>query len=441
MWPTPRLALLLAATAPLAMLVGSAVPDAWLLGFALTAIVLAAFAVDAAITLPRTALRVSVRTAPRVFIGEAARLVIGMDLAPAWMNFRGAAPRIDMIVAADGDIQPPEALRVAMVAEGAQSETLSLVPRRRGRITLHALQLRWRGPLGLNQRWMKLDLGTQIDVVPNIRAAQAAALHFNDRDAPFGLKLQRERGTGTEFDSLRDFVAGMDAGKIDWKHSARHGRLVGKDFRVERNHPVVLAFDTGHLMHEPIDGVPRLDHAINVGLLLGWIALRGGDLVGTYGFDARVRQFHPPLRGTQSFTRLQHQAAALAYHPEETNFTLGLAELTQRLQRRTLIVLFTDFVDTVTAELMVESLAHLSTRHVLIFVSLRDPALQALVDARPDHAGALAEAVVAHDFLRERAAVFSRLARLGVHCLDVDRQAVSVALINKYVAIKQRGLL
>src|SRR5262249_8703513 len=161
---------------------------------------------------------------------------------------------------------------------------------------------------------------------------------------------------------------------IDWKHSARHLKLLSKEFRTERNHQIMLAFDTGYLMCEPLEGIPRLDHAISAGLLLAWISLRQGDLVGTYGFDAAVRQYLQPMRGLASFARVQRATADLAYRHEETNFTLGLAELSQRLKRRALLVLFTDFVDTVTAELLVESLQRVSNRHVVVFVTLRDPA-------------------------------------------------------------------
>ena len=301
--------------------------------------------------------------------------------------------------------------------------------------------LRWRGPLGLNQRLHVVPVGTGVDVVPDIRAVQTAALQFQDRDSPAGLKLQRDRGAGTEFDALREFMPGMDIANVDWKHSARHGRLVAREMRTERNHAIILAFDTGLLMRAPIDGVPRLDHAIGAGLLLGWTALRMGDSVGIYGFDGRVRHWGAPVRGTTAFARLQHQAASLSYHPEETNFTLGIAELSARLKRRALVVLFTDFVDTITAELMAESLQRLGSRHVVVFVSLRDPLLQSLLDAPPTQAAALGQAVVASDVLRERRIVFARLARLGVHCLDVDRGAVSAGLVNRYVAVKQRGLL
>jgi uncharacterized protein (DUF58 family) len=202
-----------------------------------------------------------------------------------------------------------------------------------------------------------------------------------------------------------------------------------------------MSFDTGHLMREPIEGIPRLDHAINAGLLLAWISLHGGDLVGTYGFDVAIRQYTTPIRGISSFGRLQQAVAELDYHTEETNFTLGLAELGARLKRRALVILFTEFVDTVTAELLIESMTRVASRHVVVFVTLRDSLLQQTLDAPPDRFEGVAGAVIAHDLLRDRAIVFERLERLGVHCIDVASRGLSVALINRYLLIKQRGLI
>src|SRR5690606_37670883 len=132
----------------------------------------------------------------------------------------------------------------------------------------------------------------------------------------------------------------------------------------ERNHQVVLAVDTGHLMSEPLVGIPKLDHAINAGLLLSYFSLRAGDRIGFYGFDSAVRTFLEPSGGLRSFPRLQQASAALDYNHVETNFTLGLGELQGRLTRRSLVVVLTDFVDTVTAEIMVENVLRLSRRHL-----------------------------------------------------------------------------
>jgi uncharacterized protein (DUF58 family) len=190
-----------------------------------------------------------------------------------------------------------------------------------------------------------------------------------------------------------------------------------------------------------VDGITRLDHAINAGLVLAWVSLQGGDLVGTFGFDARVRQFIGPVRGVSSFARLQRATAELDYHHQETNFTLGLAELGARLKRRALVILFTDFVDTVTAELLIESMQRVANRHLMVFVTQRGSVLQRAVDAAPRRFADVAQAVIAQDFLRERSIVFERLERLGIHCLDVPSQGLPVALINRYLLIKQRGLI
>jgi uncharacterized protein (DUF58 family) len=316
-----------------------------------------------------------------------------------------------------------------------------LLAARRGHIRVGAVWARWRGPLGLVQMSQRAEIGRAIDVVPNVRGVRSSALQFVAREALFGSKVQEQRGEGTEFESLRDYVTGMDSRFIDWKHSARHRKLVSKEFRTERNHQIILAFDTGYLMTEPVDGLARLDHAINAGLLLSWISLQGGDFVGLLAFDEILRQYQQPRRGVSTFPRLQRASASLDYRHTETNFTLGLAELSTRLRRRALVILFTEFVDTVTAELMIEATQRLARRHVVIFVTLRDAVLHGIADASPTSFGRVAESVIAHDFLRDRMTVLERLGRLGVHCLDVPSRSLPIGLINRYLMIKQRGLL
>jgi uncharacterized protein (DUF58 family) len=436
MRPTPRLALFFAVATPLSVILGALAPNLWLVTFAIPTTLLAAFLLDAALTLPQNRLRLTAQTRSRIFIGTP--LTLAADLQTATNT---QPTNFEILVDATGDFDPPPPQTARATPNAPTTILLTLTPTRRGQIHIAALKLRWHGPFRLNQRLHTIPLNLTTNVVPDIRAVQTGVLQFSDRDSPAGLKMQRDRGAGTEFDNLRDFTPGMDIAAVDWKHSARHLNLVAREMRVERNHQIILAWDTGLLMRAPINGIPRLDLAISAGLLLGYIALRGGDSVGTYAFDSRIRAYAPPIGGTGAFARLQHQAATLDYNAEETNFTLGLAELQARLKRRALVVLFTDFVDTVTAELMAERLGALALRHVVVFVSLRDPLLQSLMDSPPTEAAALGQAVVASDFLRERRIVFARLQRLGIHCLDADRGAINANLINRYVAIKQRGLL
>lgn len=434
--PTRRAVLIFAAGIPVSLFIVIYDASLWPVSFNYGALVLFAVAVDFLLAFPARRLALAVELPEKLYIGEH-----GSVLATIPALARGRATRVDLLSEQRGDVDPPELVPIDIEPGQATRVELPLVPRRRGKVWVDRLWARWRGPMALVERIKIVPVERSIDVVPNVRGVQNAALQFFTNEAVFGVKVQQQRGEGAEFDALRDYAPGLDIRHIDWKHSARHHKLLCKEFKTERNHQVILGFDTGYLMSEPIDGIPRLDHAINAGLLLAWISLHGGDLVGTYGFDAAVRHFQSPTRGIASFARIQRATSELAYHHQETNFTLGLAELSARLRRRALVVLFTEFVDTVTAELLIESMQRIVSRHVVVFVTLRDSLLQRTVDAAPTSFESVAEAVIADDLLRDRSVVFQRLERLGVHCLDVPSRGLSVGLLNRYLRIKQRGLL
>src|SRR5262249_15770395 len=196
----------------------------------------------------------------------------------------------------------------------ATNVALPIKPRRRGRVTIDAIWLRWRGPLGLVEFTRRIAVDRNVDVLPNVRGVQGTALQFFAQEAIYGIKAQQQSGEGAEFEALREYAPGFDSRFIDWKHSARHRKLLCKEFRTDRNPRCITAFAPGYLMLEPVDEITRLDHAINAGLLLAWVSLQGGALVGTFGFDAAVRHYLRPIRGVSSFARIQRATAELDYH-------------------------------------------------------------------------------------------------------------------------------
>jgi uncharacterized protein (DUF58 family) len=425
-----------AAGIPPALLLAIVAPGLWPLSFALGAVMLAALAGDGLAAFRPRDLRVVWALPDRLYIGDAGEIAVTLTARALRQPVH-----IQVLAEQTGALDPPEMAGLVLEPRAEARISLPVVPRRRGRVRIERIWLRWRSPLKLLDITRRCPVERSIDVLANVRGVQSAALQFFSNEAIFGMKVQRERGQGAEFDALREYLPGMDSRFIDWKHSARHRKLLCKEFDVERNHQIVMGFDTGYLMREPVDGLTRLDHAINAGLLLAWISLRGGDLVGIYGFDVVVRHYLKPVRSLSAFARIQQSVAALEYRPEETNFTLALAELNVRLRRRALVILFTDFVDTTTAELLIESLQRTANRHVVLFVTLRDSVLQGIAGADPGSFDDVAKAVIAHGMLGERQIVLERLERLGIHCLDVAPAGLSAGLINRYLQIKQRGLI
>ena len=436
MRPTIRAVVLFAAGIPLSLAIVLFDQDLWPVALAYLGFAVMLTGLDAVLAVPPRALAVHAKPPPILYIGDGDDLEVFVVLA------RGRPEtRLRIVCDVNPFLAVPPAVSARIVPDARTRVPIRLIPLRRGTAVVERLWLHWLGPFGL-VRCLRIEtVEVSVPVTPNVRAVRAAALRFWAWDALFGIKTQNQQGDGTEFNALREYVPGYDHRAIDWKHSARHRKLVCKEFQTERNHQIVLAFDTGHLMSEPLDGIPKLDHAINSALLIAYMSLRGGDRIGVYGFDSTVRHYSAPVDGTPSFTRLQRASAELDYHFEETNFTLGLADLAGRLNRRSLIILQTEFVDTVTAELMVENLGRLAARHLVLFVTLRDPILHTISEAAPNSMLDMTRSVIADNFLHERLIVFQRLRRMGIHCLESPSHTIGIDLLNRYLDIKRQELI
>ena len=335
----------------------------------------------------------------------------------------------------------------AGVGDGGMLSLFGLRTDLRGMAVLERLWTRWQGPLGLVWRQRIDPLQRELPVTSDTQMVRDTAAEIFTKDANIGQKLQRLRGDGTEFDGLTEWLPGMDKRSIDWKHSARHGTLLSREFRTERNHNIVFAFDTGHLMAEEVENVEtgeamtKLDRALNAALLMAFVSLKIGDKVGLYAFDEKPYLYAPAIGNTRSFAQIRRVSAEIDYSTAETNFTLGLSQLAQNLQRRTLIVVFTDFVDSTQAELMVENMARLLKRHIVIFVAFRNTALDRLISqdaVTPEEAAA---SLIGDGLMREREIVLRRLERMGVNVIDANAETLNMKVLNTYMLLKARNAI
>jgi len=313
---------------------------------------------------------------------------------------------------------------------------------RRGVGMIESVWLRWGSVIGLMMRQHRIDCGLEVSIFPQMKPVYQDELKAAvTSSALFGTKTVRMRGEGSEYSALREYVAGTDPRSIDWKRSARYRTLLAKEFEAERNQQVILAFDTGNLMCEPLDGLAKLDHAINAAALLTHACLRGGDRIGLIAFDSTVRVFSAAAAGMASYQAIAAHFARLNYSQEQTNFTLATRHLLDRLQRRSLIVMFTDFVDTVSAELMRDNLRRLARRHMVIFTSIRDPYLARLQETFPQNMDTIARIVIGGEISDDRRKLFLALEQAGIRCLQPKSGFIGPAIVNEYLDIKNRELI
>lgn len=435
LYPTRRAILLALAGAPLALLVAAAAPGLWVVAAAWVLLAGALVVADALLAAPSHGLSLDVEGPALVGVGGQAELRVRA-------RFAGPAPReAEIAVAVDERLTLGADRRLQPIVEGCASATFPARARRRGTARLQGVWARWRGPLGLVWRQRHATPDLSVAITPDLEGVRREGLKLFARDAPIGVKTQLELGEGAEFHALKEFQSGMDVRAIDWKQSARHAKLVAREQHAERNHNIILALDSGRLMSAPIGGLARVDHAVSAALMLAFVGLKVGDRVGLFSFDSRPRTASGVVAGVRGFAALQRLAAEVDYSTEETNFTLGLTSLAGRLDRRALVVVFTDFADPTSAALMVEHLGRLARTHLILLVTFRDEELERLGAAEPQAPEDVSRAVVAEALLRQRESVLAQLRRLGVQILEAPAAEAGPALINRYLDVKRRELV
>ena len=431
--PSGRTLALLVLLAPAAVVVAATAPSAWLAAPVAGLVLLALTLIDGLLA-PRL-LDLKLVAPADVEVGQPAEVSVHVEFAhppgsSAPLVALGFDPRLGARGAAEFALGPGA---VRDIRHGS----VELISNRRGTGMFNDLWLRWNGPLGLAHRQVHRSLEQPVRIWPDLSPVRSPTLQAFLRDAQFGLIARRIRGEGTQFEALSEYEPGMDRRRIDWKASARHTRLYARENESERDNQIVFAFDCGQAMCEPVDGLPRIDRAVSAALMAAWVALKGGDRVALFGFADKPELMTPFATDTRAFHRLQTAAAGIDYTAREPNFTLALATLTAKLKRRSLIVLFSDFADPTSAELMVESVERLVRHHLVIFVTLEDAELSDMAEAEPATLRDLATAVAADGLARQRALVLQRLRRLGVDVIEAPWQAIGYRLIDRYLAAKQ----
>lgn len=432
--PTGRAGVLVALAAPVALVIAAVAPAAWIVAPAFGLALLVLVVADA---LAAGRLAVFELDAPGdIEVGAQGDFAVRAAFRGGYRSAVDAALSCDPRLTDGGQAQ----FALARDAHGWGGAS-AFAPTRRGTGQIEKLWLRWTGPLGLGARQVARAQEQEVRVWPNVADTRSPAMQMFLKDAQFGLIARRLRGEGTEFEALSDYQPGMDRRRIDWKVSARHARLYAKEYETERNNQIVFALDCGQTMCEPVDGMPRIDRAVSAALATSYVALKGGDKVALFGFAARPDVMTPFIAGTPEFHRLQTAAAGLDYHAQEPNFTLALATLADRLKRRSLIVVFSDFTDPTSAELMIESIGRLVSRHVVLFVTMVDNELEAMATVDPEDMETLTMAVTADALLTQRALVTRRLMQLGVDVIEAPYGQIGMRLIDAYLSVKRSGAI
>lgn len=340
--------------------------------------------------------------------------------------------------------EPPDEFKIesyirdgqALSRQAWQSRYM-VVPRRRGDYRFGDLTLRWLGPLGLLVRQARIQAASSVKVYPNLLEVQRYDLLLRrNRLQEMGLRHSRQRGEGTEYERLREYLPDDDFRRINWKATARRGHPITIEYETERSQNIFLAIDTGRMMQSPVEQIAKLDYVINSALLLTYVAIGKGDKVGLVTFADQVGAFLSAGQGKGQFYKALELLYAIRPQPVEPDYHTGLNYLALKQRKRSLIVLFTDISGGRSMNDLVSHAAVLQRTHLVLVVTIADPDVLAAAQQQPQSSLSAYQRAVAGQILEDRQLALDRLRQQGVLVLDAPANRLSTDVINRYLELK-----
>ena len=365
--------------------------------------------------------RVERRVPRNLARGHPARLEIHGEAGPAvTVALRQAAPP-------DIEVDPPQSIA---------SLDAALVARRRGRHVLPPVATRSTGPLGLGAWHRDGSDEAELRVLPDMPAAHRLVEALRrSRFGDAGRRVRGPLGLGTDFEAIREYSPDDDFRQVNWRATARLGRPMSNQYRVEQDRDVICLVDTGRLMAAPFGDRTRLDAAVDAVAAVVSVTNEMDDRCGVVAFDSEiVRSVRPGRRNARAVIEAIHDV-----EPSSIDSDYELAFRTIGGGKRSLVLVLTDLIDESAARSLLDAIPVLTRRHEVIVAGAEDVDLEAFVATAPSGALDAYRAAVAVDVLDARARVAARLRASGAVVLEARPEALGAACVRAYLRAKARG--
>jgi uncharacterized protein (DUF58 family) len=391
----------------------------------------------------------------------------------------------------------PVVQRVEAFPREAVVSVSTIYPRVRGDFGLGRAYLRYRGALRLVERWAAVELVVGIErgaaletqvresgpgapgsVVGSQQRVRVFPAHEDSRESTqFYLLRARQielekrklrlRGVGREFESLRDYQPGDELRKISWTATARRGKLVTRQFTVERSQQVWMMLDAGRLSRTAFElrrgpgraqaesfaetgaereaahllTVTQLDQAATAATMLAQVIQGSGDKFAMMTYGREVQQLLPPGAGAAHVRLLIDLLSQTRAEAAEADHLNAVARLKTAQRRRGLIVWITELVDSVGRPELVVAASELVRRHLVVLVLLKHPELEELAAREPKTKDEMFHSAAAQEMLERRRETIAQLERQGVLIVETTAAEVGIRAVSKYLEVKAEGLL
>lgn len=318
-----------------------------------------------------------------------------------------------------------------------------LVPKERGKYVFGSLNVYVKTPIGLASRRFKFDTNHMIPSYPSfIHLPKYELMAMQNEFLMGGIKKIRKIGHTMEFEQIKDYVAGDDIRSINWKATGKRGQLMVNQYQEEKAQRIYMLIDKGRTMKMPFNELTLLDYSINASMALSHIVLKKKDYAGVMTFSKKVENVVPADGRPGQLKKVAEALYNIDTDFKECDFSRLYADLKMKVNRRSLILLFTNFETLDALNRQLKYLRGIARNHLLVIVFFKNPEIMKITNGDENETiQDVYDEIIAEKFEYEKKLIRQELQKYGIHSVYTLPENLSLSVINKYLEIKARGVL
>lgn len=179
----------------------------------------------------------------------------------------------------------------------------------------------------------------------------------------------RLKGTGFEFDQLREYQQSDDLRFIDWNSSLRSHSLLVKSYFEERDRTIMIIFDNSASMQYGSGAHSKLEIGSQLAATLMYAGMLSNDKIGFAVMENEQVQYHPPVYGQQAALALMETAFKASITHRSDGILQALHMVLERIKKGTMLFIISDFIED---QSYIDALSWVNQKHDVIAVRCLD---------------------------------------------------------------------
>lgn len=370
-------------------------------------------------------------------IDAPAQGILGRPMSLQLLFHHALARSVDIQVApaAPEAVEIDSNIRLVSVPPGeAAALELHATPRRLGQHEWPGMRARIAGPLGLAWWSQRFAASYSCKVMPEMLRDPGGRMS----SVSGGMRAHFNLGAGAEILQLREYRVGDPQNAIDWKATARRGRLISRDYTEDQHLDIVIAIDSGRTSALRAGDLDRFGHYVNLAARFAEHAVAQDDRVGLMLFADQPLATLAPGRGIGAILRIRQVLGAATPKLAESNPLNAALRIRTLVRHRSLIVLLTEVDDATVAGQLASAARLLLPKHLPLIAGVSSPEAEAMRDA-PAHAWLDPyEALAAQEYSSRLERNVRALRALGAPALVTRPEHMERAVFDAYLEFRKR---